>query len=259
LTGRSIRPKAGEGLLLCRVICIHGGGFRAGFAPGGSTARHPAARQARRHDGPVIAMAPRPVPAACTCQSGRPMAAPPNAGEVRRSRSRPQGVRDGRFGGRVTGAVSWPVRRVNADSKERRVPERRATRGLVVNYYGPGTSPVLWQEQERRTPRRSFPCGWGGDREQGGAPPHILGQTAELFGDAETPATTLCIPGTEGQVRGPRAGGMLIDRVRPAIVEAELYAGTAPGTDSKAPRRRRPRKACAAFREDFEGRGPETK
>lgn len=209
------RPKLGEGPFPA-VICIHGGGFRAGKRDGYDTL---CVRLAER--GYVAAtityrLAPKyQFPAAVhdTKAAVRWMRANAKKYHVDPERI---GVTGGSAGGHLAQflAVTAHVPQFEGDGGN---PEQSSTVACVVNVYGP--SDFTQSYGKSVDAHEVLPLWFGGNLETKRAL-HIHG--SPLYWVTPNAAPTLCIHGTEDKYVAHEQAVWLVDKLKAATVDAEL-------------------------------------
>ncbi|WP_397569300.1 alpha/beta hydrolase fold domain-containing protein [Schlesneria sp. T3-172] len=209
------RPKSGEGPFPA-VICIHGGGFRAGKRDGYDTL---CVRLSER--GYVAAtityrLAPKyQFPAAVhdTKAAVRWMRANAKKYHVDPERI---GMTGGSAGGHLAQflAVTAHVPQFEGDGGN---PEQSSTVACVVNVYGP--SDFTQSYGKSVDAHEVLPLWFGGNLETKRAL-HIHG--SPLYWVTPNAAPTLCIHGTEDKYVAHEQAVWLVDRLNAAAVEAEL-------------------------------------
>lgn len=210
------QPKAGQGPYPT-VLCIHGGGFRAG--------------QRESYDGLCVKLAERGYVAATITyrlapQHRFPAAVCDTKAAVRWLRANAANYhinaqRIGVVGGSAGGHLAQFLG-VTAD-----VPEFEGTGGhpdqssrvqCVVNYYGPSDFTKSYGKSVDA--HEVLPLWFGGNLETMRRA-HILG--SPLYWVTPHAAPTLCIHGTEDQYVAHEQSEWLVERLRAATVEAELF------------------------------------
>lgn len=209
------RPKAGEGPFPA-VICIHGGGFRAGKRDG--------------YDGLCVKLAERGYVAATISyrlapQFQFPAAVHDTKAAVRWMRANAKkyhvdperiGVTGGSAGGHLAQflAVTAHVPRFEGDGGN---PEQSSAVTCVVNVYGPSDFTKSYGKSVDA--HEVLPLWFGGNLETK-RDLHIQG--SPLYWVTPDAAPTLCIHGTEDKYVAHEQAVWLVDKLKAATVEAEL-------------------------------------
>jgi acetyl esterase/lipase len=209
------RPKAGDGPFPC-VLCIHGGGFRAGKREG--------------YDGQIIRLAEKgyvavtvsyrlapkyPFPAAIHDTKAAVRWLRANAKKYNIDPNR-IGVTGGSAGGHLAQflAVTSDVKEFEGDGGN---PEQSSKVKCVVNYYGPSDFTKSYGKSVDAA--EVLPLFLGGNLEKARAL-HI--KASPLYWVTPNAAPTLCIHGSEDQYVAHEQAVWIVDKLKAANVEAEL-------------------------------------
>jgi acetyl esterase/lipase len=233
------RPKAGEGPFPA-VVCIHGGGFRAGSRQG--------------YDGLCIRLAEQGYVAVTVSYRLAPKYQYPAAihdvkTAVRWLRANAKkyqvdpdqiGVTGGSAGGHLAQFLG-----VTADVKQFEVGgnlDQSSRVSCVVNYYGPSDFTKSYGKSVDAA--QVLPLWLGGDLEQA-RQKHI--QASPLYWVTPNAAPTLCIHGTEDKYVAHEQAVWIIDRLKGAGVEAALVTLEGAGHGFKGKDAETAEKAMLAF------------
>ena len=214
------RPKNGDGPFPA-IVCIHGGGFRAGSRQG--------------YDGLCIRLAEQGYVAVTVSYRLAPKYQFPAAihdtkaavrwlrANAKKFKIDPEriGVTGGSAGGHLAQflGVTGDVRQFEGDGGN---PDQSSRVACVVNYYGPSDFTKSYGKSVDAA--QVLPLWLGGDLDQA-RQKHIT--ASPLYWVTPNAAPTLCIHGTEDKYVAHEQAVWLIDRLKAANVEAELL--TLPG------------------------------
>ncbi len=234
------RPKQGDGPFPA-VICIHGGGFRAGKREGYDGLCIRLAQQGYVALTVSYRLAPKyPFPAAIHDVKAGVRWARANAAKYRID---PEhiGVTGGSAGGHLAQFLG-----VTADVKEFEGSGGNAAQSsrvaCVVNVYGPSDFTRSYGKSVDAA--EVLPLFLGGDLETA-RPQHI--RASPLFWVTPNAAPTLCIHGTEDKYVAHEQAVWLVDRLKAANVEAELLTLPGAGHGFKGKDAENAEKALVAF------------
>jgi acetyl esterase/lipase len=234
------RPKQGDGPFPA-VICIHGGGFRAGKREGYDGLCIRLAQQGYVALTVSYRLAPKyPFPAAIHDVKAAVRWSRANAAKYRID---PEhiGVTGGSAGGHLAQFLG-----VTADVKEFEGTGGNAAQSsrvaCVVNVYGPSDFTRSYGKSVDAA--EVLPLFLGGDLEMA-RPQHI--RASPLFWVTPNAAPTLCIHGTEDKYVAHEQAVWLVDRLKAANVEAELLTLPGAGHGFKGKDAETSEKALVAF------------
>jgi acetyl esterase/lipase len=234
------RPKSGDGPFPA-IVCIHGGGFRAG------------ARQS--YDGLCLRLAEQGYVAVTVSYRLAPKYQFPAAiydvkAAVRWMRANAKkynidpnriGVTGGSAGGHLAQflAVTPDVKQFEGDGGN---PDQSSRVACVVNYYGPSDFTKSYGKSVDAA--QVLPLWLGGDLEKA-RQKHVI--SSPLNWVTPNAAPTLCIHGTEDKYVAHEQAVWMIDRLKSSGVEAELLTLQGAGHGFKGPDAEVAEKAMLAF------------
>jgi acetyl esterase/lipase len=234
------RPKSGDGPFPA-IVCIHGGGFRAGSRQG--------------YDGLCLRLAEQGYVSATVSYRLAPKYQFPAAihdvkTAVRWLRANAKkynidpnriGVTGGSAGGHLAQvlAVTADVKQFEGDGGN---PDQSSRVACVVNYYGPSDFTKSYGKSVDAA--QVLPLWLGGDLEQA-KQKHIM--ASPLNWVTPNAAPTLCIHGTEDKYVAHEQAVWMIDRLRACGVEAELLTLQGAGHGFKGKDAEMAEKAMLAF------------
>jgi acetyl esterase/lipase len=209
------RPKTGEGPFPA-ILCIHGGGFRAGTREGYDGLIRQFARRGYVAVTVTYRLAPRyPFPAAIYDVKAAVRWLRANAAKYHIDPAR-IGATGGSAGGHLAQFLG-----VTSDVKEFEGDEgnldKSSTVAVVVNYYGPSDFTKSYGKSVDAA--EVLPLFLGGDLQQA-RQRHIL--SSPLYWVTPHAAPTLCVHGTKDNYVAYEQATWLVDRLKAAGVEAEL-------------------------------------
>ncbi len=234
------RPKHGDGPFPA-VLCIHGGGFRAGSRKGydglclklaqhGYVAATASYRLAPKYQFPAAVQDGK---AAVLCLRAN----------AKKSQIDPDriGVTGGSAGGHLAQflGVTAGVKQFEGDGVH---AEQSSRVRCVINYYGPSDFTKSYGKSVDAA--QVLPLFLGGDLQQA-RHRHIL--ASPLYWVTPNAAPTLCIHGTEDKYVAHEQAVWLIDRLKAADVEAQLLTLEGAGHGFKGKDAERAEKAMLAF------------
>ena len=233
------RPKGGEGLLPA-VVCIHGGGFRAGKRESYDRLCVTLAERGYVAVTVTYRLAPAyPFPAAVQDCKAAVRWLRANAAKYRVDPAR-IGVTGGSAGGHLAQflGVTAGVKEFEGEGN----PDRSSAVACVVNFYGP--SDLTKSYGASVDAAEVLPLFFGGDlstkrRE------HITG--SPLYWVTPNAAPTLCVHGTEDKYVACEQAGWIVDRLKASAVEAELLTLEGAGHGFKGADLEKAEKALMAF------------
>ena len=233
------RPKGGEGLLPA-VVCIHGGGFRAGKRESYDRLCVTLAERGYVAVTVTYRLAPAyPFPAAVQDCKAAVRWLRANAAKYRVDPAR-IGVTGGSAGGHLAQflGVTEGVKEFEGEGN----PDRSSAVACVVNFYGP--SDLTKSYGASVDAAEVLPLFFGGDlstkrRE------HITG--SPLYWVTPNAAPTLCVHGTEDKYVACEQAGWIVDRLKASAVEAELLTLEGAGHGFKGADLEKAEKALMAF------------
>ena len=233
------RPKGGDGLLPA-VVCIHGGGFRAGKRESYDRLCVTLAERGYVAVTVTYRLAPAyPFPAAVQDCKAAVRWLRANAAKYRVDPAR-IGVTGGSAGGHLAQflGVTAGVKEFEGEGN----PDRSSAVACVVNFYGP--SDLTKSYGASVDAAEVLPLFFGGDlstkrRE------HITG--SPLYWVTPNAAATLCVHGTEDKYVACEQACWLVDRLKAGAVEAELLTLEGAGHGFKGTDLEKAEKAMVEF------------
>ena len=233
------RPKGGEGLLPA-VVCIHGGGFRAGKRESYDRLCVTLAERGYVAVTVTYRLAPAyPFPAAVQDCKAAVRWLRANAAKYHVDPAR-IGVTGGSAGGHLAQflGVTAGVKEFEGEGN----PDRSSAVACVVNFYGP--SDLTKSYGASVDAAEVLPLFFGGDlstkrRE------HITG--SPLYWVTPNAAPTLCVHGTEDKYVAYEQAGWIVDKLKASAVEAELLTLEGAGHGFKGADLEKAEKALMAF------------
>ena len=234
------RPKAGDGPFPA-VICIHGGGFRAGKREGYDGLCIKLAQQGYVAMTVTYRLAPKyPFPAAVHDTKAAVRWARANAAKYKIDPDR-IGVTGGSAGGHLAQflAVTEGVKEFEGDGGN---PDQSSRVACVVNVYGPSDFTKSYGKSVDAA--EVLPLWLGGNLETA-KKTHV--RASPLNWVTPNAAPTLCIHGTEDKYVAHEQAVWLTDRLKAAGVEAELLTLEGAGHGFKGKDAETAEKALVAF------------
>ena len=233
------RPKGGDGLLPA-VVCIHGGGFRAGKRESYDRLCVTLAERGYVAITVTYRLAPAyPFPAAVQDCKAAVRWLRANAAKYHVDPAR-IGVTGGSAGGHLAQflGVTAGVKEFEGEGN----PDRSSAVACVVNFYGP--SDLTKSYGASVDAAEVLPLFFGGDlstkrRE------HITG--SPLYWVTPNAAPTLCVHGTEDKYVACEQAGWIVDRLKASAIEAELLTLEGAGHGFKGADLEKAEKALMAF------------
>ena len=210
------RPKAGEGPFPA-IVCIHGGGFRAGTREGYDKTCIMLAEHGYVAVTITYRLAPaHPFPAAVLDCKAAVRWVRANAGKYHVDPSR-IGVMGGSAGGHLAQflGVTAGVKEFEGEGNL----DQSSAVSCVVNYYGPSDFTRSYDKGKSVDAAEVLPLFFGGNLEQKRRE-HIVG--SPLYWVTPDAAPTLCIHGTLDQYVAYEQATWLVDKLKASGVEAEL-------------------------------------
>jgi acetyl esterase/lipase len=234
------KPKAGDGPFPC-VLCIHGGGFRAGSREGYDAQIVRLAAQGYVAVTVTYRLAPKyPFPAAVhdTKAAVRWLRANAKTYHIDPDRI---GVTGGSAGGHLAQflAVTGDVKEFEGDGGN---PTESSKVACVVNYYGPSDFTKSYGKSVDAA--EVLPLFLGGNLEKA-RPAHV--RASPLYWVTPNAAPTLCIHGTEDKYVAFEQAEWLVDKLKAAGAEAELLKLEGAGHGFKGKDAETAEKATVAF------------
>lgn len=234
------RPKKGDGPFPA-VLCIHGGGFRAGSRDGYNGLCIRLAQQGYVALTPSYRLAPKyPYPAAIHDVKAAVRWTRANAAKYHIDPDR-IGVTGGSAGGHLAQflGVTGDVKALEGDGGN---PNQSSKVACVVNVYGPSDFTKSYGKSVDAA--EVLPLFLGGNLETAKLK-HI--QASPLNWVTPNAAPTLCIHGTDDKYVAHEQAVWMIDRLKSAGVEAELLTLQGAGHGFKGPDAETAEKALVAF------------